>query len=96
MNKILSFIFLLLLIPVTGHSAQVKNEKVRQEGSRILFKFDVTGDEEETNINIIVTINGRVYPEKDLHLEGDHGIVKIGKGKKIYWDVLQDFPRGYL
>jgi formylglycine-generating enzyme required for sulfatase activity len=95
MNKILSLILFFLLVPLTGHSAQVLNEKVRQEGSRILFQFDVTGDEEETDINIILTINGRAYPEKDLHLEGDYGSVKMGKGKKIYWDMLRDFPRGY-
>jgi formylglycine-generating enzyme len=39
-------------------------------------------------------VSGKEYKAADLHLEGDVGKVKTGKGKKILWNVLQDFPRG--
>jgi len=42
----------------------------------------------------VLTISGKAYTSDNLHLEGDFGKVKAGKGKKIYWNVLQDFPKG--
>ncbi len=82
------------ILSVDARSARVVNDSVRQEGSRVLFEFDIEGTEKETDVFLTLTIDGKRYTEKDLHLEGDYGRVKIGKGKRIYWNVLQDFPRG--
>ncbi len=75
-------------------AAKVINESVRQVGNRVVFEFDIEGTEKETDVTLTLTIDGKKYTEKDLHLEGDYGKVKVGKGKRIYWNVLQDFPRG--
>ncbi|MBI4682859.1 MAG: FKBP-type peptidyl-prolyl cis-trans isomerase [Nitrospirae bacterium] len=61
----------------------------------MVFEFDVIGDaNEEAEVDLALTINGQTYTEDKLHFEGDFGKVKTGKGRKIYWNVLQDFPRG--
>lgn len=77
------------------YAAEVTNENVRQVGNRLIFEFDVTGEpEEDAEINLTLTIKGKTYTKDQLHLEGDTGKVRVGKGKKIWWNVLRDFPRG--
>jgi len=39
-------------------------------------------------------VEGKTYKASELHVEGDVGKVKTGRGKKISWNILQDFPRG--
>jgi len=93
--KIILAAFILFLACNVLHAAEVKNENVRQVGNRILFEFDVDGDyNEDAEVNLTLTIKGKNYSADQLHLEGDRGKTKTGKGKKIYWNVLQDFPRG--
>jgi len=88
-------VFFSMLVPVsTLYAADVKNETARQVGNRVVFGYDLTGKEKEADVTITLEINGKKYRAKDLHLEGDFGKVGPGKGKKIYWNVLQDFPRG--
>ena len=87
---------LLLLYALPIDAAEVKNIKPSQAGNRVLFEFDVAGEpKEEADVSITLTINGKTHTSDKLHLEGDFGKVKAGKGKKIYWNVLQDFPRGF-
>ncbi|MBI5408249.1 MAG: formylglycine-generating enzyme family protein [Nitrospirae bacterium] len=99
-SLIFSFTLLLiysltLLLFYNADAAEVKNVVPRQEGNRVLFEFDVAGDaDEEAEVDLTLTINGQTYTADKLHLEGDFGKVKTGKGRKIYWNVLQDFPRG--
>lgn len=86
---------ILLVAAAPLFAAEVTNENIRQVGNRILFEFDVTGDyNEDTEISLTLTIKGKTYSADKLHLEGDYGKTKTGKGKKIYWNVLQDFSRG--
>ncbi len=75
-------------------AAEVKNIKPFQEGSRMFFQYDLVGDEGEAEVNVTSTVKGKLYTADKLHLEGDFGRVKPGKAKKVYWDVLKDFPRG--
>jgi len=75
-------------------AAEVKNAISRQVGNRMVFSYDLVGKEKEAEVTLTITIKGRKYPSKDLHLEGDYGKVRPGKGKKIYWNVRWDFPRG--
>jgi len=95
MKSVLMALFILILFALPAFAADVKNELVRQEGNRVVFSFDVAGQEAETDVEITLTINGKTYKAKDLHLEGDYGKVKPASGKRIYWNVLQDFPWGY-
>jgi len=97
------YIFILLsiiasiLLPVnaaTTYAAEVKNARSSQVGSRVLFEYDLIGDEEESEVTFSVTVDGKKYTSDKLHFEGDYGKVKAGPGKKIYWNLLQDFPRG--
>jgi len=74
-------------------AAEVENIRPQQIGNRILFEYDLTGDE-EAEVTLTITVKGTVYTQDRLHLEGDYGKVKPGRNKKIYWNVLQDFPKG--
>ena len=102
MQKYLMMILavLSLLVVSVAYSAMffelnnaVKNERVRQDGNRIVFEYDLEGDN-EADVSVTLTIDGKKYQVKDLHLEGDYGKVMPGKNKMVYWNVLLDFPRG--
>src|SRR3989338_3027554 len=95
MKKILLITFLFFSFDSHLFAAEVKNVTAKQAGNRLLFEFDITGDEGDTEVNVIITVKGKTYANKDLHLEGDFGKVQTGKGKKIWWNLLQDFPRGH-
>ncbi|MCX8110141.1 MAG: hypothetical protein N3D15_02695, partial [Syntrophorhabdaceae bacterium] len=86
-------ILLLILFPFMLFASEVVNTRPQQVGNRVLFEYDLIGDE-EAEVTLTLTINGKVYTQDNLHLEGDFGKVKPGKNKKIYWNVLRDFPRG--
>ncbi len=86
-------ILLLVLFPLMLLAAEVENIRPQQIGNRILFEYDLTGDE-EAEVTLTITVKGTVYTQDRLHLEGDYGKVKPGRNKKIYWNVLQDFPKG--
>jgi len=90
--QVLLFLF---LFPVTLlNAAEVQNVKPSQAGNRILFEFDVVGEEPETEITVTVRVGDKTLSSDQLHLEGDFGKVRVARGKRIYWNVLQDFPRG--
>src|SRR5271169_483496 len=93
--SLLLSVMLVLLAAIPLYAAQVRDENVRQVGNRIVFEFDIDGGtNEEANVALVLTINGKQYTAGQLHLEGDYGKTKTGKGRKIYWDVLRDFPGG--
>lgn len=89
---ILALIFLFAALPL--QAAEVKNTEVRQVGNRGQFTYDLLGDEPEAEVEVTLTIQDRQYKAADLHLEGDVGKVKTGRGRVIWWNILQDFPRG--
>ncbi len=95
MKKIILIAFAVFLLTNGVFAAEVENLVSKQVGNRVVFEFDIVGEEKETDVSISLTINGKTYTAKDLHLEGDYGEVKVGKGRKIYWNVLRDFPRGH-
>ena len=84
----------LIMVVVVAHAAEVKNLAVKQVGSRMLCEYNLTGDEGVAEVNVTITVKGQAYSSDKLHIEGDFGKVKPGNGKKIWWNVLQDFPRG--
>src|SRR3989337_2789164 len=103
MNKSFSIaittIITFALLASTLHAAEGRNGIPHQDGKRILFEYDLVSDsgEDEAEVAISLTIQGKTYTSDKLHFEGDYGEkVKIGKNKKIYWNVLQDFPKGFV
>ena len=76
------------------YTAEVKNDLVRQEGNRLVVTYDLEGTEKEAKVAVTIIVAGKTYGADKLHLEGDVGTVRPGKGKKVWWNVLQDFPRG--
>ena len=92
-TAILFFLLCLIMIP-NLYAAEVKNVTAKQVGNRMLFEYDLVGEEQEAEVNVSLAVKGQTYPMEKLHLEGDFGKVKTGRGKKIWWNVLQDFPRG--
>jgi polar amino acid transport system substrate-binding protein len=77
------------------YAAEVKNVVAKQVGNRVQFTYDLVGDEADAEVDVtLTTIQGKSYKASDLHLEGAFGKVRTGKSKVIWWNVLQDFPRG--
>jgi formylglycine-generating enzyme required for sulfatase activity len=91
---VLFVIFLFLSMALTAFAAEVKNTISRQVGNRIQFTYDLIGDETEGEVEVTFTVGGKSYNASDLHLEGAFGKTPTGKGKILWWNVLQDFPRG--
>jgi formylglycine-generating enzyme required for sulfatase activity len=83
-----------LSFSVCVNAAELKNEFARQEGNRLVITYDLAGKEKEADVNLTLTVEGKTYKSSELHVEGDIGKVKTGTGKKISWNILQDFPRG--
>jgi len=75
-------------------AAELKNEVARQEGNRLVITYDLAGKEKEADVTLTLTVEGKTYKSSELHVEGDIGKVQTGRGKKISWNILQDFPRG--
>lgn len=75
--------------------AEVKNVVVKQVENRVEFTYDLIGEEAPGEVAVAITVEGKTYRASSLHLEGDFGKVRTGKGKVIHWDVLQDFPKGF-
>jgi formylglycine-generating enzyme required for sulfatase activity len=86
------FLLVTLWVAPLLYAAEVGHTVVEQENSRIVFRFDVAGPEVETTVRLVITVKGKNYDSESLHVEGDVGRIKTGKGKKIYWDLLKDFP----
>lgn len=95
MKRILLTPLFILAFATFLSAAEVKNLDANQVGNRVLFEYDVVGDKDEAEVIFTLTIDGKTYTTENLHLEGDYGKVKMGEGKKIWWNVLQDFPTGY-
>lgn len=94
-NTYLKFVlFLSLLLSLPAFAAELKNEKARQEGNRLVISYDLEGKESEAEVSLTITVDGKIYKASEMHMEGDVGKVKIGKGKRVTWNILQDFPRG--
>ena len=94
-NTYLMFVlFLSTLLTLPAFAAELKNEKARQEGNRLVITYDLEGKEREAEVGLTLTVEGKTYKASELHVEGDLGKVKTGRGKRISWNILQDFPRG--
>lgn len=79
-------------------AVEIRNLHLGQEGKRAYVQYDLTGKpgEKEANVTVSLTIDGESYSHDKLALSGDFGgKVKIGIGKRIWWNLLKDMPAGY-
>lgn len=60
----------------------------------MIIEYDLVGNEQAADVALTITLDGKEYLSKNLSLDGDIGKVTIGNSKKIYWDILKDFPKG--
>jgi len=75
-------------------AAEVKNIVIQKVESRLLFTYDLEGEESTALVSVYVTVGDKTYPAKSLHLEGDLGKVRPGRNRRVVWSVLSDFPGG--
>lgn len=96
MKRTVWIILAMVLWAASAFGAEVTNLQIVQEGGRGVFTYDLSAeaDEKEAEVAVTVTVAGKSYDMKDLHLEGDFGKTPTGKGKRITWNILQDFPKG--
>ncbi len=86
MKVIVLTVLFLGLFGAQGMSAEVQNVRPPQAGNRILFEFDVVGEEPETEVTVTVRVGDKTLSSEQLHLEGDFDKVRVGRGKRIYWN----------
>lgn len=90
----LAFLLFFLSVAPYLYAAEVRNASSRQDGNRVEITYDLEGGGSSEEVLLTVTVEGKEYRGTDLHLEGDFGKVAPGRGKRIYWNVLRDFPAG--
>ena len=96
----LVFIFIALLTavsflaPADLLALEAKNVSVHIEGSRAAVSFDVPGDL-PVDVGIIISDGRGPLKVSPGSITGNFGKdVTPGKGKKIYWSFLRDYPYG--
>jgi formylglycine-generating enzyme required for sulfatase activity len=73
---------------------RVQNARVFQQGNRVVVEYDLTGDK-PVEVRVSLKAKGESFSADKLHLEGDFG-KNVAPGKKrLVWNVLQDYPRGF-
>jgi hypothetical protein len=80
------------------YAAEVKNLKTGQSGDKGVATYDLAGvpGERQADVTVFIELGGVRYPADKLSLSGDFGKgVKVGAGKRIFWDVLKDMPAGF-
>ncbi|MBF0553037.1 MAG: BON domain-containing protein [Nitrospirae bacterium] len=85
-----------LTIPRIAFAAEVTNLKLTQVKNTIVATYDLVGNQgEKFEVIVNITVGDERRTAEELSLNGDFGKgVKVGKGKKIVWKVMKDFPQG--
>jgi hypothetical protein len=85
MIKKKTYLLLVLLLTVltalNAFAAELKNERAKQEGNRLVITYDLEGKEKDVEVSLTITVEGKTYKSSELHVEGDVGKLKTGKGK---------------
>ncbi len=78
-------------------AAEVRNIKPSERSGNAVFTYDLVGHkgEKDAEVSVVLILDGKDYPENELHLTGDYGTVKVGKHKRITWHVAKDFADGF-
>ena len=99
MNRNL-IIILLLLLSCSVAAQKVTNVVAFQEGKTIVITYDLS-ENAIVNISGTASTNSRIMNDyltlKMYTVKGDVGkFVHAGKGKRIVWDVLQDYGEKFM
>ncbi len=97
MNSFRVIVFMVLVLSARVlplEAAEVKNIVIQKVENRLLFTYDLEGEESTALVSVYVTVGDKTYPAKSLHLEGDLGKVRPGRNRRVVWSVLSDFPKG--
>jgi len=89
---------MLLLLPAMAGAAEVRNLTMQQSGEQIILRYDLVGrlGERKADVTVVLQIGAERHEAGKLTLKGDFGRgVALGRGKRITWDVLKDFPAGF-
>jgi len=87
-----------LFLPAVGDAAEVRNLTMQQSGEQIVLRYDLVGrlGERQAAVVVALRIGAERYEAAKLTLKGDFGPqVAVGRGKRIVWEVLKDFPAGF-
>jgi len=91
-------VLLILLLPAAVQAAEVRNLTMQQSGEQIILRYDLVGrlGERKADVTVVLQIGAERHEAGKLTLKGDFGRgVALGRGKRIAWDVLKDFPAGF-
>jgi formylglycine-generating enzyme required for sulfatase activity len=94
MKRMAWIILVMVFWAVPAFAAEVKNIAIQKVENRLLFTYDLEGDENTVLVSVYVTVGDKTYPSRSLHLYGDLGNVRPGKNRRIVWSALSDFPGG--
>ncbi|AEA34612.1 formylglycine-generating enzyme family protein [Hippea maritima] len=95
MIKKLVFVFVFLFISINAFAFSYQNPQVKRDGNYVVFYYDLLGKpNQEAVVGIRIRVKNKIYVTRNLHLQGDIGLVQPGLNKRIYWDIFKDFPNG--
>lgn len=97
-KSVLLSITVTLFLSSSVGAVEVRNLLSGQNGKRAFLQYDLVGKlgEKDADVALAIEVGGEKYPAKKLTLSGDFGKgVKIGVGRKVFWDVLKDLPAGF-
>ena len=86
--------------PVSAYNMapEVRNLKVTQVGDQGIATYDLVGGDgvQEADILIAITVNGDRRTAEKLAVVGDYGNrIKVGPGKRIVWNAIEDLPPNF-
>jgi len=94
------FLFFSVYVFVTDsitHAAEIRNIQTGQTARQAYIQYDLIGKpgEKEAEVIVKLEVEGKLYNSDKLALTGDLGKkVKVGTGKRIWWEILKDMPAG--
>ncbi len=96
MLKYIPVLFISLFFYVgSSFAVSYSNATAEQQGSYLVFYYDINGSpSQKVVVGLQIRTKDKLLSTRQLHLEGDIGLVSVGRNKKIYWDIFKDFPDG--
>ncbi|MFB6248290.1 MAG: PEGA domain-containing protein [Salinibacter sp.] len=78
--------------------APVVNAALSREGDRLVLQYDLVGDAEAYDVELLLSTNGgqtfEPLPETVAGAVGDE--VTPGRDQQVVWSAVEDFPRGLV
>jgi len=92
-------IVLTLTTTLSSQELAVKNVRFKQgKDSTVVVSYDLIGDASKkytVTLSLYMPDTKETVPLNQKYLFGDVGKnVRAGRGKKVVWDLLKDFPKG--